>query len=300
MLPLLNENVVVVGAAGFIGGSVFRTLADRSIPAVGIYIRVPDPRVGLQEVNVLDLDRLTDAIPEGSSIIHLAGPVAGTFGKGLEEAWRLQIEGTQNVLTAAARKSARRIVFGSSYHVYMPFPADQFVDEATVIPHSDMDPFGSSKMVCEHLAAAFCAHAGIDLVTLRFGSVYGLGSCSNLMGDLFEACRKGEAVEIWGAGRRTNHYVDLGDLSDGCVRALTADPGLYNVLDPKQFTIREICAIAEEKLGVASTFRTEMQERPSFPIISGKKFMEATGWLPTPMDVAFERTANEIRGRFAA
>jgi UDP-glucose 4-epimerase len=292
--------VVVIGAAGFIGGTVFGTLLERNIPVVGLDIKRSDYNDAVQIADILELDQLTQAIPENALIVHLAGPVAGSFGKGLETAWRLQVEGTGNVLIAAARKNARRLVFGSSYHVYMPFDATDSVDEATRIPASDMDPFGSAKLVCEHTTSAFCAHAGIDLVTLRFGSVYGLGNCSNLMGELFEACKSGKNVEIWGAGERTNHYVDLDDLADGCIRALSVAPGLYNVLDPRQFNIREICEIAESALGVKSTFRTEIKERPSFPKIAGHKFIDATGWRPTPMELAFERKASQIQGQFAA
>lgn len=299
-LTRLSSPVVVIGAAGFIGGAVFDALHKRKISVTGLDIRSSQYTDSVQITNILDLDQLTKAIPEHASIIHLAGPVAGTFGDGLENAWRLQVEGTGNVLIAAARKQARRLVFGSSYHVYMPFSSTENVDEATPIPASNMDPFGSSKLVCEQTASAFCVHAGIELVTLRFGSVYGLGNCSNLMGELFEACKSGKDVEIWGAGNRTNHYVDLDDLADGCIRALSVAPGLYNVLDPKQFNIREICEIAETTLGVRSTFRSEIKERPSFPLIGGTKFMEATGWRPTPMGVAFERTALQIQGKFAA
>ena len=105
--------VVVIGAAGFIGGTVFGTLLERNIPVVGLDIKRSDYNDAVQIADILELDQLTQAIPENALIVHLAGPVAGSFGKGLETAWRLQVEGTGNVLIAAARKNARRLVFGN-------------------------------------------------------------------------------------------------------------------------------------------------------------------------------------------
>jgi nucleoside-diphosphate-sugar epimerase len=210
------------------------------------------------------------------------------------------VDGTSNVLHAAAEKGCSRIVFGSSYHVYMASPPTSIVDEDSELPEQDLDAFGTSKLVTEHLTRAFCRQAGIDLVTLRFGSVYGLGSCTNLMGDLFKACSNEEEVEIWGTGKRTNHYVDLNDLARGCVLALAAAPGLYNVLDPRRYTIRDVCEIAEEVLGVQTTYRMDIKERPSFATIRADRFMKETQWQPTELADSFRRILPQIVAQRAA
>jgi nucleoside-diphosphate-sugar epimerase len=246
------------------------------------------------------LDSLTAQIPEGSTLIHLAGPVAGTFVAGLSLPWRLQIDGTSNVLQAAAAKRCARVVFGSSYHVYMSSPPSSIVDERTKLPEASLDAFGTSKLVAERLVHSFCKHSGMESVILRFGSVYGLGNCTNLMGEIFQCCRDNEKLEVWGAGKRTNHYVDQHDLADACVRALDVQPGLYNVLDPRRYTIREVCDIAQEVLGVTSVYRLDKAERPSFATIRSDAFMEATGWRPSSLTESFQRILPSISALKAA
>ncbi len=302
MLEQMNrdQTVVVIGAAGFIGGAVYRELISQDFDVLGLDARRSPIHTEIRQVDILDLESLTEQIPAGASVIHLAGPVAGSFSRGMASPWRLQVDGTSNVLHAAASKGCPNIVFGSSYHVYMASPPESKVDENTDLPEKDLDAFGTSKLVSEHLARAFCRHAGMNLVTLRFGSVYGLGSCTNLMGDLFSACSSDEEVEIWGAGKRTNHYVDLYDLAKGCALALTAQPGTYNVLDPHRYTIRDVCEVAEQTLGVRTTYRMDIPERPSFATISADRFMDATGWKPTSLTESFRRILPQIVAQRAA
>jgi nucleoside-diphosphate-sugar epimerase len=283
----------MIGANGFVGRAVYDRLSHLPNPFLGMDLNTDGTRP-IRKTNILDLADLTRAIPTNSTLIHLAGPVAGSFGKDFEAAWRLQVEGTSNVLHAASRKECRRIVFASSYHVYMAHHVDEVVDENTEIRLGDLDPFGSAKLISEQMARSFCAHRGIELVILRFGSVYGLGKCTNLMSELFSAYSLGNTVEIWGRGRRTNHYVDLDDLAQACLLALSVRPGLYNVLHPQRATVSEVCNIAEQTLGVKTMFHPELKERPSFPTIRSDKFMTETGWVPSSLFESFNRLSRRI------
>ena len=288
---------VVIGANGFVGKAVMAALKEAGLPALGLDIL---PGNGVQVVDILNLDDLCDAVPPGSTIIHLAGPVAGGFTTNFDFAWRLQVQGTSNVLVAAARQSCQRLIFASSYHVYIGTDRDLLVDEATVIPETGLDGFGASKLLCEQMTRAFCFHQGIELVTLRFGSVYGLGNCTNLMSELFAAAENGEKVEIWGNGLRTNHFVYLDDLARACTLALKAEPALYNLLDPRRYSIREICEIAEDELGVKSVFDPTKKERPSFPTIGAERFTAVTSWVAGSLSESFRKVATQLEFRSVA
>jgi nucleoside-diphosphate-sugar epimerase len=85
---------------------------------------------------------------------------------------RVQALGTANVFEAARATDVRRVLFGSSVAAYGKQEAAVLTEDLVVNP---MEPYGSSKVWCEALGRYYTERLGLDVVTLRFGSTFGLG-----------------------------------------------------------------------------------------------------------------------------
>lgn len=162
------QRVLITGAAGAIGSVVRHGIAGQYE-----HVRLMDvrPLADLRGdesavvVDLLDCDRLDEAVSGMDSIVHLAGvPREAEWAKILPN----NIAGTYNLFEAARKAGVRRIVFASSNHVIGFYRADREVDAlAPVRPDSR---YGVSKVFGEALGRLYADKHGIDVACLRIGS----------------------------------------------------------------------------------------------------------------------------------
>src|SRR3954463_2965732 len=180
------DRYVVTGCAGFIGSHLTDALVARRNTVVGIdgfsdyYSRArkeanlaglsDHPRFRLIEGDVCEaeLSRLLDG---ATGIFHLAAQpgVRGSWGETFEVYARDNIIATQRVLGAAAATDPR-VVLASSSSVYGNAETYPTAEDTRPLPIS---PYGVTKLACECLAAAYAETLGLDVVMLRYFSVYG-------------------------------------------------------------------------------------------------------------------------------
>ncbi len=162
------RRVLITGAAGAIGSIVRHGIAGQYEHVRLMDIKpIDDARHDESVVvaDLLDCDRLEEAVSGMDSIVHLAGvPREAEWAKILPN----NIAGTYNLFEAARKAGARRIVFASSNHVIGFYRADVEVDaRAPVRPDSR---YGVSKVFGEALGRLYADKHGIDVACLRIGS----------------------------------------------------------------------------------------------------------------------------------
>ena len=178
-----GQTVLVTGGAGFLGSYVVRDLL-----AAGEDVVVFDNMLTL---NVLDSvvdggDRAGLHLEQGDlgdgwrllhlcghhrvdRIVHLASPLTTVIRESPAAGLAAMCGGTANVFEAARALRMRRVVWASSISVFGR-QRGRVGNDAPRWPNS---LYGSGKVLCEDLAAAYREDASVDSIGLRLTVLYG-------------------------------------------------------------------------------------------------------------------------------
>lgn len=281
--------IVVTGGCGFIGSRVVGRLAALGHDTT-VLDKVPSksnqPSI---RASVLERDEMASAIEGADTVIHLAGTLHDPMRRDPYGAAMLELQGTLNVLEAAARTGTRHIVYASSFYVYDGIAASETVDEETPLDLRRMGLFGATKTMGEALCRSYKSLHGLTFSILRFGCAYGPGG-SSVVRDFLRSAIEGQPIEIWGRGQRGNQYTFVDDIADGVVAALGARNETYNLIAPEITTTAELAELIVGEGSVGIVFDTQRAEGPSFAYMSSRKAVGELAWSCTPLSEGLRRS----------
>lgn len=165
-----NATTLITGATGFIGRRLMRT-GDRAL------VRIAGSLPGSTNGDLLDRASLRMACEGIDCIFHCAGYAHAFSTSDADAHWRINFEGTRNLLTEAGEASVRRFVFLSSVKA-MAEPGDGCVDEDW--PGEPATPYGRAKRAAEDAVLEAGAKYGMHVAVLRLPLVYGPGNKGNI------------------------------------------------------------------------------------------------------------------------
>jgi len=148
---------LVAGASGFVGSAVTRALLRRGEP-VRALVRASSDRRNLEELNVeIEVGDLRDrasvdrAAKGCDTVFHVAADYRLWVPRP-EDMFHANVDGTRNVMEAAANAGARRIVYTSSVATLGLPQGAETANEATPVNQSDIiSPYKQSKFAAEAL-----------------------------------------------------------------------------------------------------------------------------------------------------
>jgi nucleoside-diphosphate-sugar epimerase len=231
---------LVTGANGFIGRRMLGALQSRGIRTIGLD-RTANPAV----VEWITADIVCDApivLPNGiDTIIHLAGKAHALSEVAQDESeyFRINTEGTRNILEAAKRANVRAVVLFSTIKAMADPPAGQdgAIDESW--PVLSNSAYGQSKRAAEALVldGGYVPHP----VVLRPCLVYGPSPKGNLEKMITAVRRKRFPPFPEVKNKRSMVHVD--DLISAALLAPfnpAAAGQTYIVADDESFSTREL------------------------------------------------------------
>src|SRR5438874_9286623 len=193
---------LVTGSAGFIGSHLAEALQGLGHDVVGLdcFTDYYDPALKEENARGLDVRRVDLAEDELAfagfdGVFHLAGqPGVRSFGDVVPLYVRRNVLATHRVFEAAASAGVR-VVFASSSSVYGD--AERYPTPEDAIPQP-ISPYGVTKLTCEHLAHAYERGFGLDVVALRYFTVYGPRQRPDMaFARILEALRDGRPFELF-------------------------------------------------------------------------------------------------------
>ncbi|UJP10595.1 SDR family oxidoreductase [Microbacterium sp. KUDC0406] len=233
--------VLVTGGAGFLGSHVTRLLAAH--PEVELVVsgdlRASEvPGVESEPFDVTDPSSLAPALRrhEIDTVVHLAAIV--NPGRDVALEYRVDVDGSANVLAACVEAGVRRLVVSSSgaaygYHADNP----EWISEDQPLRGNDAFPYSRHKrLVEEMLADARTAHPELEQVIFRIGTILG-PAVHNQITALWDGDR---LLRIAGSDSPFV-FVWVDDVAGAMVLAATGGPaGVYNVAGDGRMTVPEI------------------------------------------------------------
>ena len=266
-----SMHFLVTGGAGFIGSHVAEHLlaAGHEVTVFDDLNPFYDPAIKRAALQVLErsgsgrfrfvqgdlVERpALDAVFAGGRIdqvIHLAAR-AGVRPSLQEPALyqRVNVEGTVNLLEAGRLAGVRKFILASSSSVYgvnakVPFSEDDPIFSA-------ISPYASSKLACEALGHTYHHVYGLDVVMLRFFTVYGPRQRPDLAIHKFaRLIESGRPVPVFGDGSTARDYTYVDDIVSGVLACTRREFGfgIYNLGESQTVTLSELISLLEQALG---------------------------------------------------
>jgi UDP-glucose 4-epimerase len=265
-IPLDGANVLVTGGSGTVGS----TIVDQLLAAGVAHIDVIDNLVRGRPANLVDAlssgrvalvvgdirDRaIVDDVVRGKDLVfHQAAIRITQCAEEPRLALEVLVDGTFNVVEAAARHKVGKVVAASSASVYGQ--AESFPTAEQHHHHNNDTLYGAAKSFGEGLLRSYRAMTGLDWVALRYFNVYGPrmdvhGLYTEVLVRWMERITDGKPPLIFGDGQTTMDFVFTADVARANLLAAVSDrtDRVYNVASGTETTLLGLAEALLEVMG---------------------------------------------------
>ncbi len=249
-----ERTILVTGATGAIGPSVVTVCHDAGFRVRTLSIDPCERAILPADTetlvgNVCDVQAVDRAVEGTDTVVHLAAVLhrVGTEAGLNEDYRRVNVGGTENVVTAAVAHGVRRIVFLSTIAVYGSSGVDTIDEMTTPRPTTE---YGRSKLEAEAVVRSARVDGQPIGTILRSAAVYGPRVKGNYLRLATAIARRRFVPMGPGRNRRTLAYDQ--DLARAVLLAAThpASAGsVYNVTDGEVHTLATIIRAIYRALG---------------------------------------------------
>ncbi len=234
--PLTGQRVLVTGGAGTIGSHLVDLLVDEgaSVVVLDNFVRgrmanlASATRAPVEVVHGDIRDRaLLQRLMDGTEVVfHQAAIRITQCAEEPRLALEVLVDGTFNVIEAAAQAGVGKIVAASSASAYGL--ATRFPTDESHHPYANDTFYGAAKVFNEGMLRSFKAMYGTDYVALRYFNVYGPrmdihGLYTEVLIRWMERIERGEPPLVLGDGSQTMDFVHVHDVARANVLAARAD-----------------------------------------------------------------------------
>jgi UDP-glucose 4-epimerase len=252
---LQGARILVTGGAGTIGSTLVDQLLDAGAGQVDILDNLvrgrrenlagalESGRAALVEGDLADRDLVHDLTQGKDLVFHQAAIRITQCAEEPRLALEVLVDGTFNVIEAAAQAKVSKIIAASSASVYGL--AEFFPTNERHHHHNNDTLYGAAKSFNEGLLRSFRAMSGLDYVVLRYFNVYGPrmdvhGLYTEVLVRWMERIIEGKPPIIFGDGKQTMDFVYTDDIARANLLAATSPipEGVYNVASGVETSLR--------------------------------------------------------------
>jgi len=247
--------VLVTGGAGFIGSHlVDKLLKGRNRVIVydnfdpfytgkeqNIEHHLGNSNFTLLKADILDYETLSSAMHNVDVVFHEAAQPGIQYSiKNPKKVHEANVTGTLNVLRAALANKVKKVIHASSSSVY-GFPKYLPFDEKH--PTNPNSPYAASKLAAEKYCLVYHEVYGLNVVVLRYFSVYGPRQRPDQVIRIFVTnTLEDKPITIYGDGKQTRDFTYIDDVVNAITRAaeVKANGIVVNIGSGKRVSINKL------------------------------------------------------------
>ncbi len=229
------KKYVVTGGAGFIGSALVRALLRRGDGRVVVIdslltgharnLEEVRGQIEFHEADIRNFEAIVPPIRDADVVFHEAA--IPSVPRSIDDplpSHEVNIDGTFNVLRAAAENGVRRVVYAASSSAYGDTDVLPKVETMTPRPKS---PYALQKLTGEYYCSVFAGCFGVETVSLRYFNVYGprQDPSSPYSGVLSLFCKcilERRAPSIFGDGLTSRDFTYVDDVAELNIQAAHA------------------------------------------------------------------------------
>lgn len=303
--------ILVTGGAGYIGGMVALTLAQRGHTVV-VYDNLCHSTRALlpQDASFIqgdlaDRPKLENLLSTGfDGVMHFAALIeAGESMQRPELYFRNNTASTLSLIESMISTGVHRIVFSSTAAVYGEPDVTPIREDAPLRP---TNPYGESKLLVEKMLNWMYRVHGLRYASLRYfnvaGAMGGRGEAhepeSHIIPLILDvALGRRDKIRIYGEdyptpdGTCVRDYIHVEDLANAHLLAFEAladrEQLIYNLGNGAGFSVRQVIESARRVTGHPIPLEVSPR-RPGDPavlIASSEKIAQELGWRPRHLDL---------------
>ena len=227
-----GKNIVVTGAAGFIGSNLVDRLLEIGANVIGIdnlyngrtdnlELASQNSKFKFYRGDIRDLNFLIDIFKDVEIIYHQAAftsvPQSVMMPGNCND---VNVNGTLNVLNAARKCDVHKIIHASSSSVYGDTPTLPKREDMLRVPIS---PYGVAKLACEAYMQAYHNVYGLNTTSLRYFNVFGPrqkdSPYSGVIAIWLGCILRNEDLVIFGDGKNSRDFTYIKDVLEANILA---------------------------------------------------------------------------------
>jgi dihydroflavonol-4-reductase len=212
---------LVTGATGHIGNVLVKQLYNFGHETYALVMKnddisIIDPYVKVIYGNILDSERLIEVVKDFDVVFHLAGMVEIGLGK-KKQLYKVNVEGTRNVIIACQINKIKRLVYTSSVHAIEELKNNQLmVEPLSLNPKKVKGHYGKTKAIATNLVLNQTDKNLETVVVFPSGIIGPFDYKLSNFGQVFTDYLLGRLKAYLRGGY---NFVDVRDVADGLIQA---------------------------------------------------------------------------------
>jgi nucleoside-diphosphate-sugar epimerase len=248
----LNNSVLVTGGKGFLGSHLVSHLSKNGY-AVRVFAshrkqdnKIDDTTDDVIYGDIRDFESVKKAVKGVDRIIHLVSNFR-RGGSDKNEAYAINVEGTENVLNAALKYNIKHLIHCSTIGVHgsvKEIPANEET------PFNPGDLYQETKLIAEKKVWEFYRKNRLPITVVRPISMFGPGDMRMLK--LFRMIKKGRFI-IVGDGQPFFQPAYIDDVVQGFMKCLENEKAVgeaFIIGGDEYLTLNELCRMIANELNV--------------------------------------------------
>lgn len=281
-MDIKNKRFLLIGGAGLIGSHTVEHLLKEEVSEVIIFdnfVRgryenlkksLEDPRCKIFDLggDILQTDILEAAMNEIDGVFHFAALWLLQCHEFPKSAFKVNIEGTFNVLDTCVKKDVNRLVYSSSASVYGDAVTEP-MEENHVFNNKNF--YGATKICGEAMLRAYHHRYGLNYVGLRYMNVYGprqdyKGAYIAVIMKMLDRIDNGQSPIIYGDGSEAFDFVSVDDCARANICAMKSDKtdSFYNVGTGLRTSLKELAELIIELTECKLDIKFEERSQSTF------------------------------------